>query len=108
VELHGQGGWAFLHGGASESLGITPAQAQQDAAGAATPKINAPTFHQRYQAPHSSPGTKPLGESTVAAGSARLSRTLFFFLSVTVGFCLSSPALIWRGYLLLRGTRRQP
>src|SRR5271156_4600012 len=94
----GQGGWAFYMVGRLKP-GITPAQAQQDAAGAAREIMR--NFPPALSRRRIHPLVEPLAESTVAQARP-LIRTLF--LSVTVVLFIACANLA--GLLLLRVTRR--
>jgi predicted permease len=97
-ELQGQGGWAFYMVGRLKP-GVTPAQAQQDAAGAAREIMR--NFPPALSRRRIHPLVEPLDESTVAQARP-LIRTLFF--SVTVVLFIACANLA--GLLLLRVTRR--
>jgi putative ABC transport system permease protein len=97
-ELQGQGGWAFYMVGRLKP-GVTPAQAQQDAAGAAREIMR--NFPPALSRRRIHPLVEPLDESTVAQARP-LIRTLF--LSVTVVLFIACANLA--GLLLLRVTRR--
>jgi putative ABC transport system permease protein len=97
-ELQGQGGWAFYMVGRLKP-GVTPAQAQQDAAGAAREIMR--NFPPALSRRRIHPLVAPLGESTVAQARPLL-RTLFF--SVTIVLFIACANLA--GLLLLRVIRR--
>jgi putative ABC transport system permease protein len=97
-ELQGQGGWAFYMVGRLKP-GVTPARAQQDAAGAAREIMR--NFPPALSRRRIHPLVEPLDESTVAQARP-LIRTLFF--SVTVVLFIACANLA--GLLLLRVTRR--
>jgi predicted permease len=94
----GQGGWAFYMVGRLKP-GVTPAQAQQDAAGAAREIMR--NFPPALSRRRIHPLVEPLAGSTVAQARP-LIRTLF--LSVTVVLFIACANLA--GLLLLRVTRR--
>jgi predicted permease len=97
-ELQGQGGWAFYMVGRLKS-GVTPAQAQQDASGAAREIMR--NFPPALSKRRIHPLVESLDESTVAQARP-LIRTLF--LSVTVVLFIACANLA--ALLLLRVTRR--
>jgi predicted permease len=97
-ELQGQGGWAFYMVGRLKP-GVTLAQAQQDAAGAAREIMR--NFPPALSRRRIHPLVEPLDESTVAQARP-LIHTLFF--SVTVVLFIACANLA--GLLLLRVTRR--
>jgi putative ABC transport system permease protein len=98
-ELQGQGGWAFYMVGRLKP-GVTPAQAQQDAAGAAREIMR--NFPPALSRRRIHPVVESLDESTVRQARP-LIRTLFF--SVTVVLFIACANLA--GLLLLRVIRRR-
>jgi putative ABC transport system permease protein len=100
-ELQGQGGWSFYLVGRLRP-GVTPAQAQQDAAGAAREIMRnfPPALSQR----RIHPLVEPLDEATVAQGRP-LVRTLFFSVMIVLFIACANLA----GLLLVRviGRRRE-
>ncbi len=97
-ELQGQGGWAFYMVGRLKP-GVSPAQAQQDATGAAREIMR--NFPPGLSRRRIHPLVEPLGESTVKQARP-LIRTLFFSVMVVLFIACANLA----GLLLLRVTRR--
>jgi len=100
-ELQGQGGWSFYLVGRLRP-GVTPAQAQQDATGAAREIMR--NFPPALSRRHIHPLVQPLDEATVAQARP-LVRTLFFSVMVVLFIACANLA----GLLLVRviGRRRE-